>query len=80
MTHRENIVHAAEQIDAIQADVAEIKTALLGDLRGGKPGVIGRVDRLEQSEKRRVFLTQSAVGAAITAVVASVWSWLSHGR
>lgn len=80
MTHRENIVHAAEKIDAIQADVTEIKAALLGDLRGGKPGVIGRVDRLEQSEKRRVFLTQSAVGAAITAVVASVWSWFAHGR
>ena len=39
-------------------------------------GLVVRVDRLEQAEKRRKWWVGTAVGAAIVAVVNAVMMWL----
>lgn len=37
-------------------------------------GIILRLDRVEQHHENRKFWTQTAVGAALTSIIASAWS------
>lgn len=48
----QRLTHMDGKLDGIKTDVSEIKTALLGDTKttDGKPGIVIRVDRLEQTE------------------------------
>lgn len=60
------------KLDTLQTSVDRISRALFGN---GEPGVIGRVDRLEQERKRVIGAIKWIVAAAIgiAGVVVAVW-------
>lgn len=60
---------------AMRSKMDDVHKALVN----GGNGLVVRVDRLEQAEKRRAKLVSTAVGAAIAAVVGSVWTWVRTG-
>lgn len=62
----------------IKQDVDRLEEKLdkVIDLLQGKEGLIVEVDRLKQSEKRRVWWTRTAIGASITAVVTAAAAML----
>ena len=59
-------------VDGIAADVKECRKILAGTPEKPASGMVVRLDRLEQSEKRRSKLTWSAAGAAVVATIAAV--------
>lgn len=59
-------VHLAQ----LTTQIAQVSTLLLGV--DGKPGIVVRLDRLEQAESRRTKLLWLAVGAALTALAKSL--------
>ena len=61
-----------DRLVMIQSDVKEIKDRLLG-VPGGDPGMIVRVDRLEQSNQKIGWLAGTAAGAAITSIVGLIF-------
>lgn len=63
-------------LQEIRERLARIEAFLVGDPGSDRPGLIGRVDRLEQAEERRKWAVRAAVGSAITAVMGAVSSWL----
>jgi hypothetical protein len=63
---------------AIRDDVAEIRKTVCGTAADPAKGLIVRVDRLEQTDKRRTWWTRSAVGASIASLVAVVMKILEH--
>lgn len=65
----------SDVLDAMRSDIADIKAALLGDIKEpNTPGLLTRVDRLEKAEERRGWWVTTTVGAAITSVVGMVVS------
>ena len=64
----------AVKLDAVAADVSEIKTTLNGN---GAPGLKTRIDRLEQAAKSREWslkmIWTALVGTALT--VCANWIW-----
>lgn len=68
-------VEMRTEFRAVRGQVAEIHKAIVN----GGNGLGVRVDRLEQAEKRRAKLVSTAVGAAVAAVVGSVWTFVKTG-
>lgn len=59
--------------EEIYRTVKRIEEILTGN---GHPanGLVVRVDRLEQAEQRRGWWSKTALGAAITAAIGSLWA------
>jgi len=66
------------QLDRIEEKVNRIESRLEGDGSDGNPGIIVRLDRVEQTHRIAKWLTATTVGAAITSIVAAVKSGLHH--
>ncbi len=62
-----------ERLSTIQQQLTQFGTLLMGV--DGKPGIVVRLDRIEQAEGKRSKFVWLAVGAAITALVKSVLPW-----
>ena len=72
------------KLDKIERDVADIRAAILGDIRNpDRPGLAGRIGDAEQAiedlraadrerAESRKFLSTTTVGAAITSVVGAI--------
>ena len=58
----------SSQLDTIHKDMQEMKSILRGE--GGEPGLVVRVDRLEQSQKKSNQVHLLWGGAFITSIVA----------
>lgn len=71
--HEEDTHRIGERLDEISGKLDRIEKFVTGDHEPEK-GLLVRIDRIEQADIGRKWWTQTAVGAAITAVVASVWS------
>jgi len=67
------------QLDRIEQKVNQIEARLEGDGSDGHPGLIVRVDRMEQTHRMVKWLTGTAVAAAIASVGAAVKGWLHSG-
>jgi len=66
------------QLDRIEEKVNRIESRLEGDGSDGNPGIIVRLDRVEQTHRIAKWLTATTVGVAITSIVAAVKSGLHH--
>ena len=64
--------------EMMRKQVSDIHGLLTG---GSEPsrGIIVRMDRLEQAEKWRDWLTKAAIGVALSAVGAVVAGWVKSG-
>ena len=58
----------SSQLDTIHKDMQEMKSILRGE--GGEPGLVVRVDRLEQSQKKSNQVLLLWGGAFVTSIVA----------
>jgi len=56
------------QLDRIESDVSSIKVILTGNSKPER-GLIIRVDRLEQIQRRGVWFIRLVIGAVVVAVV-----------
>ena len=59
------------QLDRIEERLEGIHTLIHGD-GSEDPGIKGQVDRLVQNDNRRLWLSRTALGAAIAALFAAV--------
>lgn len=62
------------QFEAIHEKLDRLDVAIRGN---GKPGILIRLDRLEQDAKRQSRLIWLIVGAVITALTSGIVGWLS---
>ena len=69
-----------------EGDIKEIRRSIASidhHITGGKTpekGIIVRLDRIEQTEKRRSRFIGLAISTAVTSAVASIWSlFTGHG-
>lgn len=72
--------HIMDRLKLIHEDVKDIKETVHGDR--DRPGLKGRLDRLEQAESRRVWWSRATIVAALGAITASVKAYLAsrgHG-
>lgn len=60
------------KLDSILARLDRIDAHLIGEPGSTDKGLVVRVDRLEQSESRRLWAVRAAVGAALGAVVTAI--------
>lgn len=65
------------QLDATTTSLGGIEHKLNGN---GTEGLVVRVDRLEQSDKKRSFIANTAVGAAVVALVGVAIDLLYGGK
>lgn len=67
-----------DPFERIEEKVDRIDDLLRG--RDGQPGVVGRLSRLEEADRRRTWWAKTTAGAAVAAMLAAVMSWLrGHG-
>lgn len=62
-----------EQLDRIEQDIRTLTTILTGNGDPGR-GLVVRVDRLEQTEKSRVWWLRAVAGVALGAMAGSIKS------
>lgn len=62
-----------ERLLTIVAQLGSLSTLLMGN--DGKPGIVVRLDRIEQAEGKRSRFVWLALGAALTALGKSVVPW-----
>ena len=62
-------------LEAIYKKIDRLDEAIRGN---GKPGILIRMDRLEQNAKRQSRLIWFVLGGAGTAVGSSIVAWLSN--
>lgn len=62
-----------ERLLTIVAQLGSLTTLLMGS--DGKPGIVVRLDRIEQAEGKRSRFVWLALGAALTALGKSVVPW-----
>lgn len=68
------------RLDAIDAKLDRLDEAIRGNPgNGSKPGILVRLDRLEQDAKRQSRLIWLIVGAVITASTSGVIAWITSG-
>ena len=60
--------------EVIHAKLDRLDEAIRGN---GKPGIMIRLDRLEQDAKRQAKLVWLIVGATVVAAVSSVFQWIA---
>jgi len=62
------------QFESIHRKLDRLDEAIRGN---GKPGILIRLDRLEQDAKRQAKLTWLILGAVITALASGVVAWIA---
>lgn len=67
------------QLSRIERKVDELTEKLDAELNGhrGQAGIRVRMDRLEQTEERRTFWTRTIGATAVTAIVLSLWNFIT---
>lgn len=73
LTDNDDSSRIMARLEEIGTKLDRIERFVTGDHEPEK-GLLVRIDRIEQAEITRKWWTQTAVGAAITAIVTSVWS------
>lgn len=70
------------QLDRIERTLEALVERLDAELngRGEKAGIKVRLDRLEQSEVRRVYWSRTVAATAVGAVIISIWNFLTGSR
>lgn len=63
------------RLPAMEEKLNDIVLTINGPKGEPEKGVVVRMDRLEQSEKRRSVLSKTAVGAACAALAGMIVSW-----
>ena len=69
-----NQTHLQGSVETLTGKVESMDTLLRGN---GKTGLILRVDRMEQTDKRRTWIIRTVLGAVLTLAVATVWGLVS---
>lgn len=64
------------QFESIQRKLDRLDEAIRGN---GKPGILIRLDRLEQDAKRQSKLIWLIVGAVVTAMASGFVMWITSG-
>jgi hypothetical protein len=62
------------QFEAIHEKLDRLDVAIRGN---GKPGILIRLDRLEQDARRQSKLIWLIVGAAVTALASGITGWVA---
>ena len=62
------------QLESIHRKLDRLDEAIRGN---GKPGILIRLDRLEQDAKRQAKLIWLIVGAVITALASGIVAWVA---
>jgi len=62
------------QFEAIHEKLDRLDVAIRGN---GKPGILIRLDRLEQDAKRQSRLIWLIVGAVVTALASGIANWIA---
>ena len=65
---------AEKHFEVIHAKLDRLDEAIRGN---GKPGIMIRLDRLEQDAKRQARLVWLIVGATVVAAVSSIFQWIA---
>ncbi|MBI1372478.1 MAG: hypothetical protein GC159_06925 [Phycisphaera sp.] len=75
----ETVIEAIEkQLDAINAKLDRLDEAIRGTPGNGtKPGILIRLDRLEQDARRQGKLIWLIVGAAVTGLTSAIVMWIT---
>ncbi|MBI1371822.1 MAG: hypothetical protein GC159_24120 [Phycisphaera sp.] len=63
-----------KELDGINRKLDRLDEAVRGN---GKPGILIRLDRLEQIAKRQAKLIWLIVGAVVTAVASGAFAWVT---
>ena len=66
MDVEERLGRVEERLEAMQEDTTTIRKAIVGS--SGNPGLLIRVDRLEQLESRRKWVIRTLIVASLAAV------------
>ena len=67
-----------EKVDELRVRSVELDQSIRGD--GKQPGLVGRIVTVEQAQERTKRWGQTAVGAAVAAIVGAVVAWFrGHG-
>lgn len=68
------------ELAAVRSELRDVRMAISGDPTDvAKPGIMTRVDRLEQQMSAVQWFTRSVVGAAVTVMIGSVLGfWLGR--
>jgi len=61
-------------LEVIHAKLDRLDEAIRGN---GKPGIMIRLDRLEQDAKRQAKLVWLIVGATVVAAISSIFQWIA---
>lgn len=69
-----------DDLQRIEGKLDEALRCLQGDLPNGRPGLVGRVDRLEVADKRREWWSKAAIGAGMTALIGTAWQFITGGK
>lgn len=69
-----------EDFARLEGKLDTVVECLQGDLKSAKPGIVGRLDRLEVSERRRDWWAKAALGAGIAAAAGTAWQFLTGGK
>jgi hypothetical protein len=67
------------RFDKVDSKQDDLETCLVGDGTAENPGIAGRVDRLEQTEKKRQRTVKAVVAAVSVAVAESFHSLFFRG-
>jgi len=62
---------------AVIPNVNELRNAVYGTGDDNNPGLLKKVDRLEQTEKRRVWIVRAMIGATVTTLGGWAWQFIS---
>ncbi|MBI1373654.1 MAG: hypothetical protein GC159_13070 [Phycisphaera sp.] len=73
------IVTIEKQLDAINAKLDRLDEAIRGTPGNGtKPGILIRLDRLEQDARRQGKLIWMIVGASVTGLTSTIVMWITE--
>jgi len=80
MSHSGLTDYERDQFEAIHAKLDRLDEAIRGTPgNGSKPGILVRIDRLEQNAHRQSRLLWLIVGAIITAGASALVAWATSG-
>lgn len=68
---RDSVRDLKHSNDQMHGDVVRLRRIITGESEPER-GLALRVDRLEQRQERSSFLSQTAIGAALTAIVGAI--------
>ena len=74
MTECSQFEQCQSQFESIHRKLDRLDEAIRGN---GKPGILIRLDRLEQDAKRQAKLIWLIIGAVITALASGIVAWVA---